>query len=163
MVNLSFQLYTGLTLERHFGRFRFSLIYPLSEISGNLYAARVDSYSVVVGATTGLLGLMGSQTAIFASNWKNEDLTRLDSLTLYAVSVFLTFALSSLWPHCTRISHIAAFCYGGFLGFLVTPAITARKVATAVNRIRRTAGSHLLGPQTDYQLQTVLRLHLFAV
>jgi membrane associated rhomboid family serine protease len=155
VVNLTFQLQVGFALERHYGLIRFSLIYILSEIAGNLYAARFDSYSVIVGATTGLLGLMGSQVAIFAYNWKNEDITRLDSLTIYGASVFVAFALSSLWSNCTRIGHIASFCYGGMLGFVMQGNNTWKGWA-----LRLLAVAGLLGA-TYWILRQIIRSRQF--
>jgi rhomboid protease GluP len=119
VVNVMFQLQVGFALERYFGGFRFMLIFVLSEILGNLYASWFDRYSVIVGASTGLFGLLGSQAAIFAYNWKEEDSRRLERLAVYGVSVFITFAMSSLWPHCTRIGHLSSFIYGVMLGFLL--------------------------------------------
>jgi len=120
VVNVLFQLQVGFALERYYGRVRFLLVFILSEMLGNLYAGWFDRYSVIVGASTGLFGLLGSQIAIFAYNWKEEDPRRLERLAVYGVSVFITFALSSLWPHCTRIGHLSSFLYGVMLGFVLT-------------------------------------------
>lgn len=121
VVNLLFQLQVGFALEKYFGRIRFILIMLFSEILGNLYAGYFDRYGVGVGASTGLLGLLGSQAAVLAYNWKAEDEQRLEKITIYAVSVFIVYVLSSIWPHCTRMGHLIGLLCGVMLGFVLLP------------------------------------------
>ena len=120
-VNILFQLQFGFVLEQFYGRIRFLVIYFTSAVIGNLFAGFFDNYVVIVGASTSLFGLLGSQCAVFASTWKREDPRRLERLSIYAVTVFITFVLTSLWPHSTTAGHFWGFVSGVCFGFIVLP------------------------------------------
>lgn len=103
----------GVFIERAIGSIKFTILYLISGIGGNIVSAILEPNVVAAGASTALFGLMGFITMqIF--NKRNNSLRHLGLgyFSLVALNVFYTFS----HPEISITGHIGGFITGAIIG-----------------------------------------------
>ena len=123
--------YLGPFVERALGAFRYLTVYLLSSVTGPLIAVALYLYfdgpnQTLVGASGGIMGLVGATAAILLRGWRQEKsrtaLRRLSSIGLLII-VQVAFDLSN--PQVSFLAHST----GLFAGFLITLPLSPRRVS----------------------------------
>ncbi|KAL9237284.1 hypothetical protein vseg_011853 [Gypsophila vaccaria] len=113
--------FIGIRLEQQFGFVSTTIIYVLASIGGNIVACLFDPTHVSVGASSALLGLIGSMFSELLTNWTtygNKIAAGFTSLLLLIVNVVVAIV-----PYHGHFSHAS----GGFItGFLLGFVLLAR-------------------------------------
>ncbi|KAI9189342.1 hypothetical protein H9P43_000773 [Blastocladiella emersonii ATCC 22665] len=122
--NLSWQLTSGVMLERAWGSWRLAFIFLVSTLFGTLCSVQIRSIEVViVGASGGVVGMMGSTFAdhlinrriIYQARWQ---------LVFWVFSTALMLGIGLL-PIFDNITHTAGFFAGVGAGLVAIPDLTA--------------------------------------
>mmetsp|Transcript_28652 Transcript_28652/g.66440 ORF Transcript_28652/g.66440 Transcript_28652/m.66440 type:complete len:350 (-) Transcript_28652:21-1070(-) len=109
--NLFLQLRVGFALEAELGRSRFTLIYLLAGVIGNLVSAAVFPVKLSVGASTSALGLFGANIALFALDWnRHGSAQRLQWIVIVLLMVLFQGLVggTDVWGHVAGL--LAGFC-----------------------------------------------------
>ena len=115
----------GHQLERLFGYARFSAIYILAGLSGSVasyaFNISVTPYSIAVGASGAVFGVLGALVAFFLSNrnllGETGRNTMIALLILAAVNLVIGFAL----PGIDNFAHLGGLVGGFLLGLALAP------------------------------------------
>ncbi|RDD53376.1 MAG: rhomboid family intramembrane serine protease [Candidatus Korarchaeota archaeon NZ13-K] len=100
----------GRIVEISLGRSRYSALYLLSGLSGNLLSALVDELSVGVGASGAIMGLLGYMMAM-----EYRFTRRLNPSTLF-IAIFVIFGGFS--ANVDVLAHLGGFLLGLIWGLL---------------------------------------------
>ncbi len=115
--HIAFNMYAlwlfGVGLERHFGRWRFLLLYLLGGFTGNVLSFLLSS-GLSVGASTAIFGLVGAEGIFLLQNRKlfSNQFGRAIGNVVFVVAVNL--ALGAVTPGIDNWGHV-----GGLLGGLI--------------------------------------------
>mmetsp|Transcript_4058 Transcript_4058/g.8789 ORF Transcript_4058/g.8789 Transcript_4058/m.8789 type:complete len:326 (-) Transcript_4058:47-1024(-) len=116
--NILLQMRMGFAVESQLGSSRFTSVYVLSGIFGNLISAAAQPLKMSVGASTSVLGLFGASTALLCLDWTQKgSASRLQWLAAVGFMVALQAATggSDMW------GHVAGFTAGFCLTWLMAP------------------------------------------
>ncbi|KAI8808238.1 rhomboid family-domain-containing protein [Cladochytrium replicatum] len=127
--NMSFQLRTGLQMERDWGWWRMALIYFTRGIAGFIFGGNFSPFTPSVGCS-GVL--YGPCTVIdLFQNLKMMTRPFMDLLNLI-VTVMVSLGIGLL-PFVDNFAHVSGFVTGIFAGLLFMPSLTRTRAA----RIRK--------------------------
>ncbi len=111
----------GPSLEKYYGRLSFLRLYILTGIGGNVLSYILSPYSVSVGASSALFGLIGAQ-AMFL--YKNRRVIRnYRSLMQNIVFVVVINIFFGLQGGIDNWAHLGGFVTGLLIGFFSGPQI----------------------------------------
>ncbi len=115
--HIGFNMYAlwlfGVGLERHFGRWRYLLLYLLGGFTGNVLSFLLSS-GLSVGASTAIFGLIGAEAVFLLQNrklFRNQFMGAIGNV-VFVVAVNL--ALGAVTPGIDNWGHV-----GGLLGGLI--------------------------------------------
>lgn len=112
------QMQLGFALEAALGSLRFALVLALGGVQANAVAMASLPYEVVVGATSTVLGMLGSQLAWILRAKGEVSLGEVGRYTLGVAVVWTT----ALWPHTSALATLTAFLSGFLLTYTFLPA-----------------------------------------
>jgi len=116
IMNLFFQLRIGLNMELRYGMAKIVTVYILSGIGGNIFSCVCRPFSLGVGASGALYGLVGVYTAHIIMNWSTlAPQEKCMSLYFLFTMLFATMMLG-LWPVIDIFAHIGGFVIGFLIG-----------------------------------------------
>lgn len=115
--NMFLLLTVGRVLEGIIGTFKFTILYLLSGIAGNLAVVFFDPTSVTAGASSALYGILGF-LAIHALFRHSNYIYFLGKayLGIIAFNIIYTFMV----PGISIMGHLGGFIAGMFLGLFIT-------------------------------------------
>jgi len=133
LFNLSFQIRTGIQMEKDFGTWRIAIIYMASGIFGFAFEANSAGTSPSVGCSGSLYGLMACLLLDLIQSWKLiigpwKELIKM--LTIIAFSLGI-----GLLPFVDNYAHIGGFIMGILTGLIFLPAIIFSKRHLRIKRI----------------------------
>lgn len=115
--HIAFNMYAlwlfGVGLERHFGRWRFLLLYLLGGFTGNVLSFLLSS-GLSVGASTAIFGLVGAEGVFLLQNRKLFSNQFGSAIGNVVFVVAINLALGAFTPGIDNWGHI-----GGLLGGLI--------------------------------------------
>lgn len=117
IANMVSLIFVGIRLEQEFGFVRIGLLYVLSGIGGSLLSCLFIRYSISVGASGALFGLLGGMLSELLTNWTIYANKFAALLTLVLI-IAINLAVGIL-PHVDNFAHLGGFVTGFFLGFVV--------------------------------------------
>ena len=112
------QMQLGFALEAALGSPLFVLVLALGGVQANAVAMASLRYEVVVGATSTVLGMLGSQLAWIV---RAKGDVSLGEAGRYAVGVAVVWT-TALWPHTSALATLTAFLSGFLLTYAFLPA-----------------------------------------
>ncbi|PKI31208.1 hypothetical protein CRG98_048401 [Punica granatum] len=116
LANMLSLLFIGIRLEQEFGFVRIGLLYIMAGFGGSLLSALFIQYSISVGASGALFGLLGSMLSELITNWTiyaNKFAALLTLIFIVAINLAV-----GLLPHVDNFAHIGGFVSGFLLGFV---------------------------------------------
>lgn len=120
-INIFSQLRLCFAMEKYFSTFKFSLIYLLSGLGGNLLAGFFYPNSILVGSSTALFGIFGSFACYFTYNWHILGPGRNLNLVIYLFFVIISLELPITLESVDIAGHVGGFALGVLLGFFLLP------------------------------------------
>lgn len=116
--------YIGIDLEQILGHWRFSLIYLIAIIGGNLASMAFSPDSVSAGASTGIFGLFASYILLSKLYPHSGGLQARGST--YTLLVIMNVLSGLFRPQIDNWGHFGGFIYGGLATYLLAqPSYTA--------------------------------------
>jgi rhomboid protease GluP len=125
LAHLGFNMYAlytlGRDLERFYGSLRFSAIYFISGLAGNVLYYVAGPNIISAGASGAIFGLIGAEVAFLVSNralfgsFRRQRLLNL----AFLIVINLAFGLSS--SGINNLAHMGGLVSGLILGFALTP------------------------------------------
>jgi rhomboid protease GluP len=124
LMHLAFNLYAlyivGTEVELFYGPWRFLVIYLLTGLSGAI-GSYAFTYGLSAGASTAIMGLVGTLIAFFIRNrevFGSLSRSRLTNLmVIIAINVFYGMSVGSI----DNFGHLGGFVGGVILGWLLCP------------------------------------------
>ena len=121
-------------LERRFGLARFLLLYALTACGGMLVATAVSALTnqpgVLVGASAGVMGLIGATAGFMWSGWwKEKARPAVQGLRQMLVIVALQTTFDLLTPQVSMSAHLG----GALIGFVVVLSMVRRPAPGRAN------------------------------
>ncbi len=124
LMHLAFNLYAlyivGTEVELFYGPWRFLVIYLLTGLSGAV-ASYAFTYGLSAGASTAIMGLVGTLVAFFVRNrdvFGTLSRSRLTNLMIViAINVFYGLSVGTI----DNFGHLGGFVGGVILGWLLCP------------------------------------------
>lgn len=120
-VNLFSQLRLSFTIEKYYGFYKFSLIYLVSGLGGNMLGGYFKQDDITVGASASLFGVFGAYGCYFMYNWDTFGPGRNLNLILYLFFVVISLELPIHLQSVDMAGHIGGFYVGLVLGFFLLP------------------------------------------
>ncbi|ORX63803.1 rhomboid-domain-containing protein [Anaeromyces robustus] len=131
--NLSFQIRTGIQMEKDFGTWRIMIIYLLSGIFGFAFEAKSNGVAPSVGCSGSLYGLMACLLLDLIQSWK---LITNPWTELFKMILIIIFSLGiGLLPNIDNYAHIGGFMMGILTGLIFLPSIIYSKRHLKIKRI----------------------------
>jgi len=138
LMHLAFNLYAlyivGTEVEMFYGPWRFLVIYLLTGLSGAI-ASYAFTYGLSAGASTAIMGLIGTLIAFFI---RNRDVfgamsrSRLTNLMIViAINVFYGMSVGTI----DNFGHLGGFIGGVILGWLLCPFYQVEAQGVGAHRI----------------------------
>ncbi|MFC6170610.1 rhomboid family intramembrane serine protease [Loigolactobacillus jiayinensis] len=125
--------FIGLQIESLFGHWRFTVIYLLSGLAGNI-ASFVFNTSISVGASTALFGLFGAFFMLMETFRQNTGIRAMGQQ--FGLFIFLNLAFDLFIPGIDLAGHV-----GGLLGgFLIANLVGVPNMHAVSNWRRIVAG-----------------------
>ncbi|KAI9205788.1 rhomboid family-domain-containing protein [Polychytrium aggregatum] len=119
LMNMMFQLRTGLQMERDFGSLRYSIIYLISGIGGFAFGGNFSGFVPSVGCSGSLYGLMACLVLDLAQHWKIVQNPWWELLKMI-FQILVSFMLGML-PYIDNFAHIGGFIFGILAGLVFLP------------------------------------------
>ncbi|OUM59421.1 hypothetical protein PIROE2DRAFT_35230, partial [Piromyces sp. E2] len=121
MINLIFQIRTGIQMERDFGTWRMLIIYMASGIFGFAFGADISYAVPSVGCSGALYGLLACLFLDLVQNWKlivnpKKELVKMVVIIVFSLGV-------GLLPLIDNFAHVGGFITGIFSGLIFMPTI----------------------------------------
>lgn len=113
----------GMRAERHFGVWKFLVIYIISGIGGNLAMALTSAYAVGAGASGSIYGVIGALFAYTKVRKKNVENFNAGILGIMIfVGILMGFAAGGVpgMPNVANSAHIGGLAVGFLLGMILT-------------------------------------------
>eukprot|EP01112_Ceratiomyxa_fruticulosa_P014006 TRINITY_DN3983_c0_g1_i2.p1 TRINITY_DN3983_c0_g1~~TRINITY_DN3983_c0_g1_i2.p1 ORF type:complete len:346 (-),score=57.34 TRINITY_DN3983_c0_g1_i2:88-1125(-) len=131
LFNLFVQLRTGIYLERQWGIPKFVLFYFISGIAGNLFSSLVEFWSISVGASGAIMGIMGAHFAelLWAGDRMNPQQRKISmgsAILFIVITMLFSFSKFIDW---------AAHLMGVIMGFLLGSVVFGKDSSN--NAMRR--------------------------
>jgi len=121
LINLIFQVRTGIQMERDFGTWRMMIIYMASGIFGFAFGADISYAVPSVGCSGALYGLLACLLLDLIQNWK---LIVNPMKELIKMLIIIVFSLGiGLLPFVDNFAHVGGFITGIFSGLIFMPTI----------------------------------------
>jgi len=131
--NLSFQIRTGIQMEKDFGTLRIAIIYMASGIFGFAFEANSALLSPSVGCSGSLYGLMACLLLDLIQSWR---LIIEPWKELVKMLLIIAFSLGiGLLPFVDNYAHIGGFIMGILTGLVFLPSIIFSKRDLRIKRI----------------------------
>ncbi|ORX76910.1 rhomboid-domain-containing protein [Anaeromyces robustus] len=133
ILNLIFQIRTGVQMEKDFGTWRIMIIYLASGIFGFVFGGPYAGVSNSVGCSGSLYGLLACLLLDLIENWKIIVKPKKDLIKLIIVIIIsLGFGLI---PNIDNFSHVGGFITGILTGLIFMPSIIFSKKDLKIKRI----------------------------
>lgn len=116
-----FQFRFGFSIEDYYGAKKYAAIYILSGIGGNLLSATENPFSLSVGASTSIYGLLAVLACYYAYNWHTLGVGRMFNLYVYLGFVGVNFIISWFEVTIDLYGHLGGFIVGGLMGLILIP------------------------------------------
>ena len=136
----------GPFVERTLGRLRFLAVYALSALAGGLVLVGMflvpghDSETLLVGASGGVMGIVGATAAILLRGWRVEKArVALDRLVMLLALVVAQALIDALVPMLSFTAHATGVLVGFAAAWATMP--TSGRSPTGTGRGSRTPGS----------------------
>lgn len=138
VLHLFFNLYAlyivGTEVEMFYGPVRFLVIYLISALSGAI-ASYAFTYGLSAGASTAIMGLIGTLVAFFVRNravFGDMSRTRLTNLlVIIVINVVYGLSVSAI----DNFGHLGGFVGGVILGWLLCPFYQVEPQGTGAHRV----------------------------
>lgn len=105
----------GGVFENLYGSAKFTIIYLLSGIMGNLFTFAFGSiYSISAGASTSLYGLFGLAIALFVFYQKEENIKRFGASFMGIIAINILYSFTN--PSIGILGHLGGLVGGFILG-----------------------------------------------
>jgi rhomboid protease GluP len=125
LAHLAFNMYAlytvGRDIERFYGSLRFSMIYFISGLAGNVAYYAVGPNVVSAGASGAIFGLIGAEVAFLASNRALLGSFRRQRLLNLAFLIVINLAFGLSNSGINNLAHVGGLLCGLVLGFALTP------------------------------------------
>ncbi|ORX57858.1 rhomboid-domain-containing protein [Piromyces finnis] len=121
IINLIFQIRTGIQMERDFGTWRMMIIYMASGIFGFAFGADISYAIPSVGCSGALYGLLGCLLLDLVQNWKLIVNPFKELIKMLFIIIF-SFGIG-LIPFVDNFAHVGGFITGIFSGLIFMPTI----------------------------------------
>ena len=151
--HIAFNMYAllsfGTGLERHFGHWRFLLLYLLGAFAGNVASFLFTSGSYSVGASTAIFGLLGAEAVFLIQNRKlfaGQFRSAIGNIIfIAAINLFIIGAL----PGIDNWGHIGGLLGGLIFTSLAGPLYEVEGISPAYHLVdRRPAREVIIGAAT---------------
>ncbi|THF93921.1 hypothetical protein TEA_017611 [Camellia sinensis var. sinensis] len=126
LANMLSLVVIGIRLEQEFGFVRIGLLYLISGFGGSLLSGLFIQYSISVGASGALFGLLGGMLSELITNWTIYA-NKVAALVTLVIIIVINLAVGIL-PHVDNFAHIGGFFSGFLLGFTVGLVLLLRGV-----------------------------------
>jgi len=131
--NLTFQIRTGIQMEKDFGTWRIFIIYMASGIFGFAFEATSMPTSPSVGCSGALYGLMACLFIDLIQSWKLivnpwKELIKMLLIIVFSLGI-------GLLPFIDNYAHFGGFLMGLFTGLIFLPSIIFSKKDLKIKRI----------------------------
>lgn len=129
LCNMFSLFYLGPQIERIFGRVKFIIIYILSGIGASLFSYYVNLsqenlYTVSIGASGAIFGLLGALLIFFVLNRKNVNKRAITDIgTIVVLNLFIGFSSSGI----DNAAHIGGLIIGAICSFIFSKLLDARR------------------------------------
>jgi len=132
-INLSFQIRTGIQMERDFGTWRILIIYITSGIFGFAFGANYSGRTTSVGCSGSLYGLLGCLLLDLIQSWRLlvhpwKEFFKMFSIILFSLGI-------GLLPFIDNFAHAGGFIMGILTGLVFMPSIIFSKRDLRIKRI----------------------------
>ncbi|KAI8817544.1 rhomboid family-domain-containing protein [Fimicolochytrium jonesii] len=121
MFNMSFQLRTGLQMEKDFGWWRVAAIYMTSGVAGFVFGANFNPLTPSVGCSGSLYGLLACLLLDLFQNWRLISKPWLELLKML-IQICISLMIGML-PYIDNFAHIGGFATGILAGLVFMPTI----------------------------------------
>ncbi|KAG4091484.1 rhomboid-domain-containing protein [Neocallimastix lanati (nom. inval.)] len=133
LFNLSFQVRTGIQMEKDFGTLRIAIIYMASGIFGFVFEANSAGIQPSVGCSGSLYGLMACLLLDLIQSWKLiigpwKELIKMLFIIAFSLGI-------GLLPFVDNYAHIGGFIMGILTGLVLLPSIIFSKRDLRIKRI----------------------------
>ncbi|ORX52964.1 rhomboid-domain-containing protein [Piromyces finnis] len=131
--NLTFQIRTGIQMEKDFGTWRIMVIYMASGIFGFVFGANYSGISSSVGCSGSLYGLLACLLLDLIQSWR---LIVEPWKELFNMLIIIVFSLGiGLVPFIDNFAHVGGFITGILTGLIFMPSIIFSKRDLKIKRI----------------------------
>jgi rhomboid protease GluP len=125
LAHLAFNMYAlfslGRDIEGFYGSLRFSAIYFVSGLAGNVAYYAAGPNAVSAGASGAIFGLIGAEIAFLVSNRSLFGSFRRQRLLNLAFLVVVNLAFGFMNRGINNLAHLGGLVSGLILGFALTP------------------------------------------
>jgi len=133
LFNLTFQIRTGIQMERDFGTWRIMVIYMASGIFGFAFGASYSGVSSSVGCSGSLYGLLACLLLDLIQSWRLiiepwKELIKMLTIIVFSLGV-------GLIPYIDNFAHVGGFITGLLTGLIFMPTIIFSKRDLRIKRI----------------------------
>ena len=120
-INLFSQLRLCFTIEKFYKSSRFTLIYFISGLAGNLLSGYLYPDHILVGSSTALFGVFGCYGCYFLHNWHSLGPGRNLNMLIYLFFIVISLELPITLASVEIAGHIGGYTVGFCLGFFLMP------------------------------------------
>jgi rhomboid protease GluP len=125
LAHLAFNMYAlyslGRDLEAFYGSLRFSAIYFISGLAGNVLYYVAGPNNISAGASGAIFGLIGAEVAFLVSNRALFGSFRRQRLLNLAFLIVVNLAFGFMNSGINNLAHMGGLISGLILGFALTP------------------------------------------
>jgi len=139
--NLFFQFRFGFTLEKRWGIKMFCILYTITAIGASFFSCVMSPYTVSVGASGALFGLLGADAAFLAINW-DEIMDNKSEAMMLGCMIILNLLIGFGGEGIDNWAHFGGMLTGVFFAVMALPHVTQR---VKENVIRGIGGFLLFG------------------
>jgi len=130
MLNAAALFFTGAILEKLVGRARFVVIALTASIVGNVASTLFGSFSMSIGASSCIFGLLGALLVVQHTKHATLPLALVVAPKRWVYLLGLN-ALISLLPGIDLSAHVGGFLAGALLGAAFVPGLNVRALSAA--------------------------------
>jgi len=124
--NLFFQFRFGFTLEKRWGMARFIITYFITAMGASLFSCVMSPYTVSVGASGALFGILGADVSFLAINRDEIPDARSEACMLVFI-IIINMIIGFNSPGIDNWAHFGGWLTGLFLGIVILQHVTNRE------------------------------------
>lgn len=135
LMNLFAQVALSIYVEHVLGSVRYTIVYLISGIGGNLVSAIFLPRYIQVGASSSIFGLLSVQYVDLIVNWKLIPRRKQYTISLIITSI-LTLAIGLL-PRVDNFAHLGGFIFGLLITLIIIPDILSPETSPIREKKRK--------------------------